>query len=189
MDSHRLIAFVTALFLAILIVLWSSSGSSKVSPFVYKAVAVFSGDSAVTGTVVFEQSSASAPVIITGDLKSLDPLSSRGFHIHQFGDATNGCMSAGSHFNPFNKKHGAPTAVERHVGDLGNIQSDKTGAAQFTLTDNLISLNGPLSIVGRAVVLHAVADDLGLGGNAESLKTGNAGARAACGVIGIAEFR
>ena len=64
------------------------------------------------------------------------------------GDLSNGCASAGSHFNPFNKNHGAPEDKERHVGDLGNIKSDSNGNAKFTLEDKLLSLNGPLSIVG-----------------------------------------
>lgn len=39
------------------------------------------GDSAVSGTVTFEQSTASGEVTVKGDLKGLDPSSSRGFHI------------------------------------------------------------------------------------------------------------
>ena len=42
-------------------------------------------------------------------------------------------------------------------------------------------------IVGRMIVVHQDRDDLGLGGDEESLKTGNAGKRVACGVIGLAE--
>ena len=39
-------------------------------------------------------------------------------------------------------------------------------------------------MIGRAVVLHQNTDDLGWGGDEESKKTGNAGMRIACGVIG-----
>lgn len=152
------------------------------------------GDGPVTGTVTFTQKSKNGPVTVIGDLKNLDPLASRGFHIQsvqrahsvekensyaffrsQLGDATNGCLSSGPHFNPYSKNHGAPSDTERHVGDLGNIKTDETGAATFTLEDSLLSLNGPLSIVGcvfcdmyhilfaypnsfasRSVVVHAV---------------------------------
>lgn len=44
---------------------------------------------------------------------------------------------------------------------------------------------GPFGVIGRTVVLHQLEDDLGLGGDAGSLATGNAGSRIACGVIGI----
>jgi len=153
-----------------------------------KAVAVLSGDSSVAGTVTFTQSSALGPVTVSAKIKGLDKDAKRGFHIHQLGDLSGGCVSASSHFNPFGKTHGSPTDSERHVGDLGNIQSNSTGYAVFSFEDKLLSLNGPLSIIGRSVVVHAGTDDLGKGGDDESLKTGNAGGRAACGVIGLSEL-
>jgi len=181
--------FFSSMFLGFLLLLWVLSllgGGASTQPLVSKASVVLSGNSTVTGTVSFEQPSFSAAVVVKGNLKGLDRNALRGFHIHQYGDLTGGCLSAGPHFNPFNTTHGARTAEERHVGDLGNIESNGNGEATFTFEDTRISLNGPLSIVGRAVVVHKGTDDLGKGGNEESLKTGNAGERAACGVIGIA---
>ena len=52
---------------------------------------------------------------------------------------------------------------ERHVGDLGNVVAGDDGVAKFDFTDKLIKLNGPMSIVGRAMVVHADPDDLGKG--------------------------
>ncbi|KAF9029121.1 hypothetical protein BDZ89DRAFT_1133208 [Hymenopellis radicata] len=151
-----------------------------------KAVVHLAGTSAVTGNVVFEQAAPGAPVSITADISGLDPSSLRGWHIHQAGNLTDGCTSASTHFNPYGQNHGAPTDHVRHVGDLGNIQSDQYGHASFVQWDDVISLEGERNIVGRAIVVHASTDDLGKGGNDESLKTGNAGARSACGVIGWA---
>lgn len=151
-----------------------------------KAVAVLRGDSTVKGTVTFEQESEATPISISWDIEGNDPNALRGFHIHQFGDNTNGCTSAGPHFNPFGKTHGAPEDDVRHVGDLGNIQTDASGIAKGTKSDKLVSLFGENSILGRTVVVHAGTDDLGKGGHADSLKTGNAGGRPACGVIGFA---
>lgn len=61
------------------------------------AVSVLRGDSKVSGTVIFEQESESAPTTITWDITGNDPNAKRGFHIHTFGDNTNGCTSAGPH--------------------------------------------------------------------------------------------
>jgi len=155
---------------------------------VTKAVAVLTNPDTgkAVGSVSFEQESSHGAVTVTGELHGLDGSSLHGFHVHTLGDATNGCLSSGSHFNPYSTTHGAPEDSERHVGDLGNIAADQNGVARVQIKDKLISLNGGLSVVGRTVVLHAGADDLGRGGDDESLKTGNAGGRIACGVIGLA---
>ncbi|XP_023661010.1 superoxide dismutase [Cu-Zn] [Paramormyrops kingsleyae] len=150
-----------------------------------KAVCVLKGSGDVFGTVFFEQQDDSAPVKVTGEIQGLTP-GLHGFHVHTFGDNTNGCMSAGPHFNPHNKTHGGPADNIRHVGDLGNVTAEDN-VAKIDITDKLISLTGPHSIIGRTMVIHEKADDLGKGGDDESLKTGNAGGRLACGVIGIAQ--
>lgn len=131
------------------------------------------------------QASESSPVTVSGEISGLKP-GKHGFHIHEFGDNTNGCMSAGPHFNPEKKEHGAPDAAIRHVGDLGNIEADASGVAKISITDKFISLNGANNILGRTVVVHADIDDLGLGGHELSKTTGNAGGRLGCGVIGFA---
>ncbi|GJQ69068.1 Sod [Trypoxylus dichotomus] len=151
-----------------------------------KAVCVLNGE-IVRGTLFFTQENAKAPVIVTGEVSGLGQ-GLHGFHIHEFGDNTNGCISAGAHFNPHSKDHGGPEADVRHVGDLGNIEAGDDGIAKVKICDSVISLEGPHNIIGRTLVVHADPDDLGLGGHELSKTTGNAGARCACGVVGIAKL-
>jgi superoxide dismutase, Cu-Zn family len=118
-------------------------------------------------------------VRVVADVTGLTP-GKHGFHIHQFGDCSKlDGKSAGGHFNPEGVDHGGPDAAVRHVGDLGNLTADENGVAHLEMTDKLISLSGTHSIIGRAIVIHAGEDDL------TSQPTGAAGARLACGVIGI----
>lgn len=50
--------------------------------------------------------------------------------------------------NPGGKNHGAPTDEERHVGDLGNFSTDSQGNSKGSVTDKLIKLIGPESVIG-----------------------------------------
>ena len=85
----------------------------------------------------------------------------------------------------FQHTHGGPEDEIRHAGDFGNIPADEYGNVSVHIQGTQISLC-PDSVgyaVGHAFVVHAGTDDLGKGGNEESLKTGNAGGRLACCVV------
>ena len=68
---------------------------------------------------------------------------------------------------------------------LGNIVGGSGNVAKFSFKDSVIKLTGASSIIGRSVVVHEKEDDLGRGNTPDSKKTGNAGGRVACGVIGL----
>lgn len=95
------------------------------------------------------------------------------------------CGSTGPHFNPTGQNHGDLSDSVRHVGDYGNVQCDKDGRIFAVIHDPVSQLYGPHGIVGRTVVLHQLEDDLGKGLSKESPLNGNAGARIACGVVGV----
>ena len=129
----------------------------------------------VTGTVSFTKEEHGVKVV--ADIQGLTP-GKHGIHIHEFGDCSSpDGTSAGSHFNPAAKGHGAPADVNRHAGDMGNIEADASGKGHLEYVDHSISLDGEHSIIGKSMIIHANEDDL------KTQPTGNAGARLACGVI------
>ncbi|URE27115.1 hypothetical protein MUK42_14179, partial [Musa troglodytarum] len=163
----------------------SSASSTAARPLVVvavikKAVAVLKGNSDVEGVVTLVQE-GDGPTTVNARVTGLTP-GLHGFHLHEYGDTTNGCISTGAHFNPNKMTHGAPEDEVRHAGDLGNIVANSEGVAEATKVDNQIPLSGPNSVVGRAFVVHELEDDLGKGGHELSLTTGNAGGRLACGM-------
>lgn len=154
-----------------------------------RAVCVLQGNEGVKGTVWFAQEKEGAPTAVSGEIIGLSP-GNHGFHVHVYGDSTNGCTSAGPHFNPHNKTHGGPKEENRHVGDMGNVTADDSGVAKINFSDHMIAICGAHSVIGRSLVVHQLEDDLGKGvgdKEEESKKTGNAGARLACGIIGLAK--
>ena len=131
--------------------------------------------STVAGRVVF--SADKGGVRVVADITGLTP-GVHGFHIHDKGDCSApDATSAGGHFNPGAKPHGAPGAGEHHSGDLGNITADADGKAHLDAVFSFLMLAGSDSIVGRGLIVHAAPDDL------KTQPTGNAGGRVACGVI------
>jgi len=132
--------------------------------------------SQVHGSVKFTQ--VGTRVRINGEIAALPP-GQHGIHIHDKGDCSApDAASAGEHFNPTGKKHGAPGTSDRHAGDLGNLSADEYGKATLSLMIDGISVGkGTDGVIGRAVVIHAGADDL------KTDPAGNSGARVACGVI------
>lgn len=137
------------------------------------------GESVVGGLVRFTELPGGG-VEVVGQIAGLTKNGTHGFHVHEFGDcSTPDGTSAGGHFTVGESHHGGPTSDGRHLGDLGNLKSDETGTAVIKSSDKMLSLSGPNSILGRAVVVHAGEDDL------KSQPAGNSGPRIGCGVIGL----
>ena len=147
------------------------------------AIAVFTGK--IEGTVRFTEDKED--VIIDIHIRGLKKNTKHGFHVHECGDMSDKCESMCAHFNPYQKDHGGPKDTIRHVGDLGNLIADAKGVAKYTIRDSIIRLRGTkANIIGRGLIIHADEDDLGKGGQSDSLTTGHAGKRIACAVIGYA---
>jgi Cu-Zn family superoxide dismutase len=169
----------------------------------WAAVALLASGSAALAAIVDESGEATAELKPTKDSRAsgsatftaagkdgmrikleftgLEPNSVHGLHVHEKGDCSApDATSAGPHFALAGQQHGAMEGDAFHAGDLGNVKADASGKASATLTVPATKLTlapGPLSVVGRALVLHAKADDL------KSQPAGDSGPRIACGVI------
>ncbi|XP_063315967.1 extracellular superoxide dismutase [Cu-Zn] [Pelobates fuscus] len=138
-------------------------------------------DLKLTGQVLFKQTfpNGHLEAIFAVEGFPLDNnQTSRAIHIHNYGDLSDGCDSAGAHYNPFTVNH------PNHPGDFGNFRV-KDGKIERHGAYPDATLFGPYSIIGRSIVLHMQADDLGKGNNPASLENGNAGKRLACCIIGF----
>lgn len=47
-----------------------------------------------------------------------------------------------------------PIRAYRHVGDLGNVTAGADNVAKIDITDKMLTLSGPLSIIGRTMVVR-----------------------------------
>jgi len=148
-----------------------------------KAVAVIQSksDSHVTGEATFreEGGKVNLEVMIVG----AEP-GPHAVHLHEKGDCTapDGA-SAGGHWNPTHENHGKWGTAPFHRGDIGVIEVGADGKGTLTLTTDLWTIGGApeTDVVGKAVIVHAKADDF------TTQPTGNAGGRIACGVVELAK--
>jgi len=104
-----------------------------------------------------------------------------GIHIHEKGDISPDFEAAGEHFNPTNAQHGFNNPQGPHAGDLENIVVNDDGSANYTTTNNRITLsrgeNSILDSDGSALVIHHSADDY------QTDPSGDSGDRVAAGII------
>lgn len=153
------------------------SEEAKALPIPNEAIALIrptKGNSA-RGKVTFTR--VPDGIKIVADIDGLSP-GKHGFHIHETGDCSApDASSAGGHFNPEGTHHGSPDSLDRHAGDLGNIMADKKGHGHYERIDAMLRFDGPTSILGKAIIIHADPDDF------VSQPAGNAGKRIGCGVI------
>lgn len=150
------------------------------------------------GCVRFSQKTKNDPVFVEYNISEKTWPSSyyntrtlRGLHIHnkylnEEDILNNNCAKACVHFNSgktiFSETNWGGTKHGQHTGDLKFNAVFENGICQELFFDNKISLYSTEKncILNRSLVLHDKRDDCGLGGNLESLKTGNAGGRLAC---------
>ncbi len=147
-----------------------------------RAVATINGKSgsSVTGTATFTQTGDNKVRMIL-DIQQA-PQGVHAIHLHQNGDCSAAdATSAGPHWNPTKQPHGNRESKEaHHMGDLPNLTIGADGRGRTEMVVEGWTIGGSdttTSIVNRAIIIHARADDY------KSQPAGNAGDRIGCGVI------
>lgn len=136
------------------------------------------GYSDVQGMVTLTQTEGEQ-INISAQVRGLEPFTTHGFHVHQYGDITGGCESTGGHYDPDGTMHAGHSGAHKPMGDLQALTADGRGMTFMKESDNKLTLFGAKSILGRGIVLHK--------GDIDHTTAHNAESRIACCVIGLAD--
>jgi Cu-Zn family superoxide dismutase len=118
-------------------------------------------------------------VELTVRVEGLPQGTRHGFHVHEFGDCSAAdASSAGAHYDPTNNAPGRHQHGMRPLGDLDDLRADDKGVVEVRFVARALSIAGTHPILGRALVLHAGFEN-------PSDPMSDAGARIACGTIGV----
>jgi Cu-Zn family superoxide dismutase len=151
-------------------------------------LAAADGTEVATATIEFTDGFATVTVETT-TAGELTP-GFHGLHIHQVGSCEGDFTSAGGHFQAEGHS-GHPSS-----GDLSSLQVRSDGSAKLVTTTDAFTAEELLAGTKTAIVIHEKADNFGNipaekyqqvngtpGPDQQTLSTGDAGGRVACGVI------
>ncbi|GAB7024906.1 superoxide dismutase family protein [Geotalea toluenoxydans] len=154
------------------------AGAGETGKTVSSSIVDTTGKSIGTATFAERKGGVEVTVKVSGL-----PPGKHGMHIHENGKCEPpGFATAGAHFNPTGRHHGAGHPEGKHAGDLPNLEVKGNGTAELTATAEGATLGkGKTSLLkdgGTALIIHAKPDD------EKTDPTGNSGDRIACGVVG-----
>jgi superoxide dismutase, Cu-Zn family len=135
------------------------------------------------GSVWFKQHGRDGAVTVFAEVDGLAP-GFHGFHIHTTGACEPpGFESAGGHLNPDGAAHGD------HPGDLPTLLVNEDGSGMLAAKTDRFSIADLRDEDGTAVMVHSLPDNYANiperygGPDEDSLATGDAGSRLACGEL------
>lgn len=128
-------------------------------------------------------------VVVRAEVEGLSP-GFHGLHVHSVGECVPPFTSAGGHYNPGGVGHG------QHAGDLPSLLVLDDGSAELQFATDNFTIAELDDADGTAIIVHALPDNFAniptryqsttegvFGPDSATLATGDAGGRAACGVV------
>lgn len=172
---NRISIIISAVFLSLVIICGQAAAETV-------EIVLHDRDGEEVGTAKLIQEDDG--VIIAVEAQNIEP-GFHGFHIHETGLCEPPFTSAGGHYNPERKDH------PYHAGDLPSLLVNRDGGAYMVVMTDRFSLEDLLEGDGTALIIHEKPDNFAnipqryvSEPDEDTLATGDAGGRIACGVIG-----